>query len=54
MNLVSRCSMNLIKIGHVSNTHGLKGEIRILSNFKFKDNVFKVSNKLYISFSFII
>ena len=40
--------MNLIKIGHVSNTHGLKGEIRILSNFKFKDNVFKVSNKLYI------
>lgn len=40
--------MNLIKIGHVSNTHGLKGEIRILSNFKFKDKVFKISNKLYI------
>lgn len=40
--------MDLIKIGHVSNTHGLKGEIRILSNFKFKENAFKVSNKLYI------
>ena len=40
--------MNLIKVGHVSNTHGLKGEIRILSNFRFKENVFKVSNKLYI------
>ena len=40
--------MNLINIGHVTNTHGLKGEIRILSNFKFKENVFKVSNKLYI------
>ena len=40
--------MNLIKIGHVSNTHGLKGEIRILSNFRFKENAFKVSNKLYI------
>lgn len=40
--------MNLIKIGHVSNTHGLKGEIRILSNFKFKNNAFKISNKLYI------
>lgn len=40
--------MNLIKIGHVSNTHGLKGEIRILSDFKFKENAFKVGNKLYI------
>lgn len=40
--------MNLIKIGHVSNTHGLKGEIRILSNFKFKENAFKTGNKLYI------
>ena len=30
--------MNLIKIGHVSNTHGLKGEIRILSNFKFNSD----------------
>lgn len=40
--------MNLIKIGHVSNTHGLKGEIRILSNFRFKENAFKISNKLYI------
>ena len=40
--------MDLIKIGHVSNTHGLKGEIRILSNFRFKENAFKPSNKLYI------
>lgn len=40
--------MNLIKIGHVSNTHGLKGEIRILSDFKFKENAFKIGNKLYI------
>ena len=40
--------MNLIKIGMVSNTHGLKGEIRILSDFKFKENVFKKENKLYI------
>lgn len=40
--------MNLIKIGMVSNTHGLKGEIRILSDFKFKENVFKKEKKLYI------
>lgn len=40
--------MNLIYVGSVTNTHGLKGEVRILSHFKFKDSAFKVSNKLYI------
>lgn len=40
--------MNLIYVGSVTNTHGLKGEIRILSNFKFKKEAFKVSKKLYI------
>ena len=46
--------MNLIKVGHVTNTHGLKGEIRILSDFKFKQNAFKISNKLYIRKSELI
>jgi len=41
--------MDLIYIGEVINTHGLKGEIRILSKFKFKKNVFKKGFKLYIS-----
>lgn len=40
--------MNLIYVGSVANTHGLKGEIRIISQFKFKDSAFRVSNKLYI------
>ncbi|MBQ8534411.1 MAG: 16S rRNA processing protein RimM [Bacilli bacterium] len=40
--------MNKIYIGKVVNTHGIKGEIRILSNFEYKDKVFKVNNKLII------
>ena len=41
--------MDLIYIGKVVNTHGIKGEIRIISDFKFKENVFKVGNKLLIN-----
>lgn len=40
--------MNKVYIGKVVNTHGIKGEIRILSNFEYKDKVFKISNKLII------
>ena len=41
-------NMNKIYIGKVVNTHGIKGEIRILSNFEYKDKVFKINNKLII------
>ena len=41
-------NMNKVYVGKVVNTHGIKGEIRILSNFEFKDKVFKVNNKLII------
>ena len=40
--------MNYICIGKFVNTHGLKGEIRILSDFDLKDEIFKVGNYLYI------
>jgi 16S rRNA processing protein RimM len=40
--------MNLINIGKIVNTHGIKGEVRIISNFKFKDKVFKKGFNLYI------
>ncbi len=40
--------MRLVYIGELVNTHGLKGEVRILSNFKYKENVFKNGNSLYI------
>lgn len=40
--------MDLVKVGKIVNTHGIKGEIRILSSFPFKDKVFKVNNYLII------
>lgn len=40
--------MNKIYIGKIVSTHGIKGEVKILSNFEYKDKVFKVGNKLTI------
>lgn len=40
--------MDYIYIGDVVNTHGLKGEIRIVSDFKFKTSVFKIGMPFYI------
>lgn len=41
--------MDLIYVGKVVNTHGIKGEIRIISDFKFKSDVFKIDNNIYIN-----
>ena len=41
--------MNKILIGKVVNTHGIKGEIRILSDFPFKEKVFNIDNKIIIN-----
>lgn len=40
--------MKLIKIGKIVNTHGIKGELRILSKFTYKDKVFVKNMKVYI------
>ncbi|MBQ2640140.1 MAG: 16S rRNA processing protein RimM [Bacilli bacterium] len=40
--------MNKIYIGKIVSTHGIKGEIKIISDFQFKDKVFVVGNKLII------
>lgn len=40
--------MDFVYIGKVVNTHGIKGELRILSNFDKKDLVFKAGFKFYI------
>ena len=40
--------MEKIYIGKIVSTHGIKGEIRILSDFEYKDKVFVVGNKLII------
>ena len=40
--------MEYIYIGDIVNTHGIKGEVRIISDFKFKDQVFKKGIKVYV------
>ena len=40
--------MKYVLIGKIVNTHGLKGEVRILSSFKYKDRIFKKGMKVYI------
>ena len=37
-----------VYIGKIVNTHGIKGEFRILSDFELKDKVFIPNNKIYI------
>lgn len=41
--------MNFVYLGKIVNTHGLKGEIRIISDFKYKKDVFKTNNIVYIN-----
>ncbi len=40
--------MQYLYIGKLVNTHGIKGEVRILSNFRYKDKVFKKDIIFYI------
>ena len=40
--------MDLVYVGKIVNTHGIKGELRIRSDFEKKDLVFKVGNKIII------
>lgn len=40
--------MEKVYIGKIVSTHGIKGEIKILSDFEYKDKVFVVGNSLII------
>lgn len=40
--------MNKVYLGKIVNTHGIKGEIRILSSFDRKDIAFNIGNTLII------
>lgn len=40
--------MKEVYLGIIVNTHGIKGEVRILSDFKYKDLVFIPGFKLYV------
>ena len=44
--------MNYINVGKIITTHGLKGEMKITSNFSFKDKVFKPGFILYLGNNF--
>lgn len=41
--------MKLIKIGKIVNTHGIKGELRLLSKFPYKDKIFIKNMPIYIN-----
>ena len=41
--------MKLIQIGKIVNTHGIKGELRLLSKFPYKNKVFIKNMKIYIN-----
>lgn len=40
--------MDFIYVGEIVNTHGIKGEVRIISDFRYKKDIFKKGFKLYI------
>ena len=40
--------MNYICVGEIVNTHGIKGEVRLISNFERKDLIFKKNFNIYI------
>ena len=41
--------MSKVNIGKIVNTHGVKGEIRIISDFDMKEKAFKPGNKVIIN-----
>ena len=40
--------MKYVKIGKIVNTHALKGEVRIISDFEYKNRIFNAGNSLFI------
>ena len=40
--------MDYYQVGKIVNTHGIKGEVRVLSSSDFTDERFKAGNTLYL------
>ena len=40
--------MEYIYVGKIVNTHGIKGEIRIVTDFKYKERALSIGKKVYI------
>ncbi len=43
--------MEEVYIGKIVNTHGIKGEIRILSDFLYKEKAFKVGTNIIVDYN---
>ena len=43
-----RSLMNKVYIGKIVSTHGIKGELRLISDFPYKEYVFSIGNHLWI------
>lgn len=40
--------MEFVYVGKIVNTHGIKGEVRIVSDFEKKDLIFNIGSTLYV------
>lgn len=40
--------MDFVMIGKIVNTHGIKGELRLLSDFELKEKILNAGSKIYI------
>ena len=52
-NIKGEDNMDYVYIGKIVNTHGIKGELRIRSNFELKDVVFKPGFTLYVGDGYV-
>ena len=39
----------LVIVGKTVSTHGIKGELKVISNFEYADRVYKIGNKILIN-----
>lgn len=42
--------MNYLKVGTIITTHGIKGEVKVKSDTSFREDRYKIGNKLYLQF----
>ena len=40
--------MTKVYVGKIVNTHGIKGELRLLSDFDYKERIFVSGSKIFI------
>ena len=53
VNIKGEDNMDYVYIGKIVNTHGIKGELRIRSDFELKDVIFKPGFTLYVGEGYV-